>query len=795
MADMNQEARIPVYINDEQAKQALKNLTSEAEKWRKKMFEAMTGGDLKAMKQAEKELKAINGQMNSIKKEAFDVNKVLANIANASTKDLRRAMQAVNKEMEGLNRNSKEYQALMGKKNAIKDEFSKINGSIKTQGSLLDNIKGMLPMMGWAAMAGAAVAAFNKIVNITDTLGTQWEATKNGMNEGLNEFWRTIATGDWSNFTDRMRDAIAMGEKYIYTLDDIEEQTRALSIIEAESRAKELELEEKLRNKTLNKEERIKAGEDRKALEKELAEYRTKVAQQTFDNEADLTAQQTKLSKEQLMAVVGDMDSATKIRAKAYNDQLDQYEKLKRANKMYVGGSNVSGGTLIALEDTPEMIRLKANMSATKEADKIYADQLRATGRTTDEQLDKMVASYVKLMEAQNSAKENTKRVTTQVNSLLAGEEENGTKIANKKEKEQKEAADRALEALDAANNERNAKLTKQYTDEGMSDAEFKNEMLAAEQAYLEMKRALLEQYGQNTVDVDRQINQKRIESQKEVNDAIIQAEKELDKENEEGVDPAVAAQIDATNAVLDNLRKSKDEEQRLLEERQRNYLDFAMNIGQIYGELMADNKSTTADYFKATFLMALEAFHQFFILERAKAIIAGAGGGLLGIGIAIAKVAAMEVAYQAVKGALSKKSYSDGGYTGAGGVYEPAGVVHKGEYVVSQDMMRNPNVRNSVNYMEIARRNRSFARTDMRQTIGLQGYSGGGYAGGNSQVIPNSFRDPNAGGLSQSISNAEISRLNSLLETMRDWNPELILSEFERKRDNWKKTTTGGLK
>ena len=68
MADINQEARIPVYINDEQAKSALKNLQAEADKWRKKMFEAMSTGDLKNMKEAERELKKVNGQMGSIKR-------------------------------------------------------------------------------------------------------------------------------------------------------------------------------------------------------------------------------------------------------------------------------------------------------------------------------------------------------------------------------------------------------------------------------------------------------------------------------------------------------------------------------------------------------------------------------------------------------------------------------------------------------------------------------------------------------------------------------------------------------
>ena len=36
---------------------------------------------------------------------------------------------------------------------------------------------------------------------------------------------------------------------------------------------------------------------------------------------------------------------------------------------------------------------------------------------------------------------------------------------------------------------------------------------------------------------------------------------------------------------------------------------------------------------------------------------------------------------------------YSEGGYTGPGGRYEVAGVVHKGEYVVPQPEMNNPKV------------------------------------------------------------------------------------------------------
>lgn len=34
-------------------------------------------------------------------------------------------------------------------------------------------------------------------------------------------------------------------------------------------------------------------------------------------------------------------------------------------------------------------------------------------------------------------------------------------------------------------------------------------------------------------------------------------------------------------------------------------------------------------------------------------------------------------------------RGFSDGGYTGNGGKYEPAGVVHRGEYVLPQEVVR----------------------------------------------------------------------------------------------------------
>lgn len=67
--------------------------------------------------------------------------------------------------------------------------------------------------------------------------------------------------------------------------------------------------------------------------------------------------------------------------------------------------------------------------------------------------------------------------------------------------------------------------------------------------------------------------------------------------------------------------------------------------------------------------------------------------------------------------------SFASGGYTGPGGKFQPAGVVHAGEFVVRSEIVRNAQVRAMLEQLN---------RTGMSA---LKGYSGGGFVGGASQA------------------------------------------------------------
>ena len=153
MAGINEEARIPVYLNDEQAKSALKNLQGEADKWRKKMYEAMAGGDMKGMKEAEREMKKAQKAAAQLRKEAFDVNKVLDNLSTASYKDLQKTLRKLTSEQQQLTRGTKEYTAYSDKIKLVRSEMGGINKELREQRGLFSKTADFVNRY-WSVLAG-----------------------------------------------------------------------------------------------------------------------------------------------------------------------------------------------------------------------------------------------------------------------------------------------------------------------------------------------------------------------------------------------------------------------------------------------------------------------------------------------------------------------------------------------------------------------------------------------------------------------------------------------------------------
>lgn len=132
-------------------------------------------------------------------------------------------------------------------------------------------------------------------------------------------------------------------------------------------------------------------------------------------------------------------------------------------------------------------------------------------------------------------------------------------------------------------------------------------------------------------------------------------------------------------------------------------------------------------------------------------------------VGIIMAPIAAaMAIAAGAIQIATLKKQrdaalaqgYATGGYTRPGGKYEPAGIVHAGEWVASQELLANPTAAATIAALDEAQRN---------NTIGM--LSKPGHASSYSPIVQQQSAVPSAT-LSQSSKESDVlERLNKTLD------------------------------
>lgn len=138
---------------------------------------------------------------------------------------------------------------------------------------------------------------------------------------------------------------------------------------------------------------------------------------------------------------------------------------------------------------------------------------------------------------------------------------------------------------------------------------------------------------------------------------------------------------------------------------------EYDARVGELDEKRAADQKAIQKKYADAEFalkvsqiivataLAAMQAYASMAAIPGLGAVAAGiaTAAGLVQIGIA-------KKEHEKVKG------YAQGGYTGEGDINEPAGIVHKGEYVVPKFVLKNPKALNYVQVLEAMRINKTTA-------------------------------------------------------------------------------------
>ena len=307
---------------------------------------------------------------------------------------------------------------------------------------------GLISSLGKWAIGLFTVAAAMKIgkdiIESTEGTAKQFEFAVSAAENGLSYFWKTLATGDFSNFFSNMEKAIETGYKYAEMMHEVKEGTWAQSMKEADMLKTNTQLEIDLRNTDLPKDVRLKAGEERIANEKVLAAGRIKVAQEELNAAMMIAEDRSNIDTEvydaekrrddktydqkfKLLNILKKVNAETRMQAEGYNQDLD---KIKKVDKPGLFNGEFKA---LSADDIENATAARARIKNVSEEVKLYADALRGYGGLKEEMITNVVDAYKKVGEADNSEISGLKRVFTTVNG-----------VKKQMESEEKAAADKA---------------------------------------------------------------------------------------------------------------------------------------------------------------------------------------------------------------------------------------------------------------------------------------------------------------------------------------------------------------
>jgi hypothetical protein len=272
-------------------------------------------------------------------------------------------------------------------------------GDEKSQGSLIASLGKWA--LGLASVTAALEIGKSVIASTKDT-ADKFEFAVSAAKAGVEQLWRSLATGDFSNFLDNMGKAIQAGYDFAEAMDKVKESTWAMEMEEADVQLKKFMMLEGVRNKQLTKDQRIAIGEDYIKLEDDLAKKRVDNATLELNAYKKKAAEISGLQEQEIVNTLKQVDETTRAKAEAYNEAME-FKNSRRTNK--------------TAEEYAKYMPLINNATDPVIA---YANALKGVGTLKEDFIEGFVQAYKKVGNAEASGVQNSLRARTALNGLKA---------------------------------------------------------------------------------------------------------------------------------------------------------------------------------------------------------------------------------------------------------------------------------------------------------------------------------------------------------------------------------------
>ena len=235
---------------------------------------------------------------------------------------------------------------------------------------------------------------------------------------------------------------------------------------------------------------------------------------------------------------------------------------------------------------------------------------------------------------------------------------------------------------------------------------------------YAPKNLTLYERYEEETVKLETELRKQKAVleenltlgnmDREQYNDAVTQ----LDEKFVRDQDALWQQYVEDMVKSGDEMVSATDDKMERLEQTMReagvSIKDLTMEIGKAIGQGLVDAVNSdidgVKDVFKTLLKVIIDAVEKMLIAAEVESSLLTLSGIGTAAGLAnLAKLAAITALFEGLKAMVD--GWASGGYTSKGDWREPAGIVHKGEFVASHEAVKNPEVKQVLDVIDEAQK------------------------------------------------------------------------------------------
>ena len=214
--------------------------------------------------------------------------------------------------------------------NGFQSDISKMSGVA---------VSGVMKFAGVLGIAVTASEGFNKVMNSSQTLGDEYARTMDGLKGGVEQFFYSIGSGDWTPFMNGLTETIRLAREAYNAMDQLGNTKMSFSYFDAKNQATIQEQITILKDKDSTEEQKKAA---RELLDKTLKDQEEIVGQYKQRSQNALQAMvKAAIGLDSVDVSAIDIDKVLRLDvssvgdeqkaqlAKQYKDFVDEYDRLK----------------------------------------------------------------------------------------------------------------------------------------------------------------------------------------------------------------------------------------------------------------------------------------------------------------------------------------------------------------------------------------------------------------------------------------------------------------------------------